>query len=80
MRFCLASTQADWGGGEKLLWSIRTALLDQGHSVTWIIRRDQPLHERIKVAGDAVLSTLTRPRSQSARMVVGRARSAGAAT
>ncbi len=60
MRFCLASTQADWGGGEKLLWSIRTALIDQGHSVTWIVRRDQPLHERVLAAGDAVLSTLTR--------------------
>lgn len=60
MRFCLASTQADWGGGEKLLWSIRTALIDQGHSVTWIVRRDQPLHQRVQAAADHVLSTLTR--------------------
>lgn len=60
MRFCLASTQADWGGGEKLLWSIRTALIDQGHSVTWIVRRNQPLHLRVQASGDAVLSTLTR--------------------
>ncbi len=60
MRFCLASTQADWGGGEKLLWSIRTGLLEQGHSVTWVVRRDQPLHQRVETAGDSVLATLTR--------------------
>jgi glycosyltransferase involved in cell wall biosynthesis len=60
MRFCLASTQADWGGGEKLLWSIRTELMRQGHSVTWIVRRDQPLHQRVQAAGDSVLSALTR--------------------
>lgn len=60
MRFCLASTQADWGGGEKLLWSLRSGLLDQGHSVTWIVRRDQPLHQRVQQAADPVLSTLTR--------------------
>lgn len=60
MRFCLASTQADWGGGEKLLWSIRTALIEQGHTVTWIVRRDQPLHLRVQAANDSVLSTLTR--------------------
>ena len=60
MRFCLASTQADWGGGEKLLWSMRTALIEQGHSITWIVRRDQPLHQRVKAAGDSVLATLTR--------------------
>ena len=60
MRFCLASTQADWGGGEKLLWSIRTGLIEQGHSVTWIVRRDQPLHDLVHAAGDPVLSTLTR--------------------
>lgn len=60
MRFCLVSTQADWGGGEKLLWSIRTALVTQGHQVSWIVRRDQPLHERILAADDDVLSTLER--------------------
>ena len=57
MRFCLASTQADWGGGEKLLWSIRTALLNRGHDVSWIVRRGQPLHRLVEQTGDAVVAT-----------------------
>ncbi len=60
MRFCLASTQADWGGGEKLLWSIRTALVAQGHHVSWIVRRAEPLHEFVNAHGDDVLATLER--------------------
>lgn len=60
MRFCLASTQADWGGGEKLLWSIRTALVRQGHQVSWIVRRNQPLHQVVDQARDDVVATLER--------------------
>ena len=57
MRFCLTSTQADWGGGERLLWSIRTALLVRGHHVSWIVRRDQPLHRLVVAEGDDVVAT-----------------------
>jgi|GEM_PF-384830 len=57
MRFCLASTQADWGGGERLLWSMRTALLARGHDVSWIVRRSEPLHRLVLEAGDAVVAT-----------------------
>lgn len=57
MRFCLVSTQPDWGGGEKLLWSFRTALLDQGHSIAWIARKGNPLHTRIIESGDELLAS-----------------------
>lgn len=57
MRFCLASTQPDWGGGEKLLWSIRTALVASGHEVSWVVRRGQPLHQLVIAAGDDIVST-----------------------
>lgn len=57
MRFCLASTQPDWGGGEKLLWSIRTVLVASGHQVSWIVRRGQPLHQLVIEVGDDVVAT-----------------------
>lgn len=57
MRFCLASTQADWGGGETLLWAIRCALLARGHEVQWIVRRGEPLHRRVAESGDGIIAT-----------------------
>ncbi|MCC6511290.1 MAG: glycosyltransferase, partial [Pirellulaceae bacterium] len=39
------------------LWSIRSALIQQGHQVSWIVRRNQPLHRRVDEAGDDIVST-----------------------
>lgn len=60
MRFCLVSTQPDWGGGEKLLWSMRCALVEAGHSVSWVVRRDNPLAERVATTSDRLLATTKR--------------------
>ncbi len=64
MRFCLVSTQPDWGGGEKLLWSLRGALRAIGHDVGWIVRRNNPLHSRVTLAHDRLLAS---PTSRGAR-------------
>lgn len=47
MRFCLASTQLNWGGGEALIWSLSQQLRALGHQTTWLIRNDGGIAERI---------------------------------
>ncbi len=39
---------------------IRSALLSQGHKVSWILRRDEPLHALAVQAGDQIVATLWR--------------------
>ncbi len=60
MRFCLISTQPDWGGGEKLIWSIRTALIHGGHQISWLVRARMPLHHAAIDAGDPIIATVAR--------------------
>ncbi len=55
MRFCLVSTQPNWGGGEALLWSIGKELQASGHQVGWMARADSGLSERIEQAGAEIL-------------------------
>jgi len=57
MRFCLASGQANWGGGERLIWSLRCELLKAGHQVAWVVRQGEPLHQLVLQAGDTILAT-----------------------
>lgn len=38
MRFCLVSTQQNWGGGEILISSIARQLVRAGHTLSWIVR------------------------------------------
>ncbi len=64
MRFCLVSTQPDWGGGEKLLWSLRGSLVAAGHEVAWIVRRHNPLHLAVVQSPDRLLAS---PTSRGAR-------------
>jgi glycosyltransferase involved in cell wall biosynthesis len=59
MRFCLVSTQPNWGGGEALLWSIGQELQALGHEVAWIVRDTGGLKERIQGAQAQVLQCLT---------------------
>lgn len=55
MRFCLVSTQPNWGGGEALLWSIGQELQSLGHQVGWMARAGSGLSERIAQNGSEVL-------------------------
>lgn len=48
MRFCLVSTQSNWGGGEALVWSIGQELQSLGHQVAWMAREDGGLADRIR--------------------------------
>ncbi len=47
MRYCLVSTQPNWGGGEALLWSIGNELQSLGHQVGWMARMNSGLSKRI---------------------------------
>lgn len=55
MRFCLVSTQPNWGGGEALLWSMGQELQSLGHQVGWMARVNSGLSERIEQSGAEVL-------------------------
>ncbi len=55
MRFCLVSTQPNWGGGEALLWSISQELQTLGHQVGWMARANSELAQRIERNGDEAL-------------------------
>ena len=55
MRFCLVSTQPNWGGGEALLWSMGQELESLGHQVGWMVRAKSELAERIRAHGSEVL-------------------------
>lgn len=55
MRFCLVSTQPNWGGGEALLWSMGRELQSLGHQVGWMARVNSGLSERIEQNGAEVL-------------------------
>ena len=48
MRFCLVSTQPNWGGGEALLWMIGQELQSLGHQVGWMARLSSGLTERLQ--------------------------------
>ncbi len=55
MRFCLVSTQQNWGGGEVLLDSIASELRMLGHQVSWILRSKSEIAERVDSQNDHVL-------------------------
>ncbi len=55
MRFCLVSTQAQWGGGEALLATLGDELRLLGHSVSWIVRQAGEAEHRVHDAGSVVL-------------------------
>ncbi len=55
MRFCLVSTQPNWGGGEALIWSIGHELQTLGHEVAWMARAGSELANRIAKAGEVIL-------------------------
>jgi glycosyltransferase involved in cell wall biosynthesis len=55
MRFCLVSTQPNWGGGEALLWSMGQELQAMGHQVGWMARVASGLSNRIQENGGEVL-------------------------
>ncbi len=55
MRFCLVSTQPNWGGGEALLWSMGQELELLGHQVSWMARVNSGLAERIQQSGSEIL-------------------------
>ncbi len=59
MRFCLVSTQPNWGGGEALLWSMGQELQSLGHEVAWIARNSGGLMERIQKNGARALHFLS---------------------
>ncbi|MCR9295292.1 MAG: glycosyltransferase [bacterium] len=48
MRFCLVSTQENFGGGEVLLASIADELMNAGHSVGWIVRGQSQVAELLE--------------------------------
>lgn len=55
MRFCLVSTQENWGGGETLLASVGKELLQSGHQVCWIVREEGDLHQKVRRNAGTVL-------------------------
>lgn len=55
MRFCLVSSQENWGGGEALLVSIADELRRAGHSVSWILRSNSRMAERIAASPQPIL-------------------------
>jgi L-malate glycosyltransferase len=55
MRFCLVSTQTNWGGGETLAWTIGQELQALGHQVAWMAKTGSELAKRIVDSGDAIL-------------------------
>ncbi len=59
MRFCLASTQPNWGGGEALLWAMGQELQALGHEVAWIARNTGGLVERIQQSGSLALHSVS---------------------
>ena len=54
MRYCLVTSQSNWGGGETLLLSISRELEQAGHTIAWIVRGDCEVAERIKQTGTDV--------------------------
>ncbi len=59
MRFCLVSTQQNWGGGETLIAAIANQLLKSGHSVGWIARDGSEVAARLENESAAILHRTT---------------------
>lgn len=55
MRFCLVSTQQNWGGGEALLASMGRQWVQAGHSVSCIVRRGSEVERQVLASGAAIL-------------------------
>lgn len=55
MRFCLVSTQENWGGGETLIWDLAEELRHEGHQVGWIARRASEVVARLESRNAVVL-------------------------
>ncbi len=55
MRFCLVSTQPNWGGGEALLWMLGQELQTLGHQVGWMARVSSGLTERLQQSQAEIL-------------------------
>ncbi len=55
MRFCLVSTQPNWGGGEALLWMIGQELQSLGHQVGWMASLSSGLNERLEQSNAEIL-------------------------
>ncbi len=66
MRFCLVSTQENWGGGEALLASVGQELLLSGHQVCWIVRADSDVLKKTEETAGTVLHA-TRKRGSNLR-------------
>ncbi len=58
MRFCLASTQMHWGGGEELLFSLAEELRAAGHSLYWIVRANSEVESRLEPCGSLIVHRL----------------------
>ncbi len=55
MRFCLVSTQDNWGGGEVLLGSVARQFERTGHTVAWITRADCEVAQQVARGGGTIL-------------------------
>lgn len=66
MRFCIVSTQKNWGGGEVLVASLADRLLSSGHAVGWIARDNSEVLSRLE-DDDASILHRTRKRGQNLR-------------
>ncbi len=58
MRFCLVSTQKQWGGGESLLASISSQWVRAGHSVSCIVRHDCEVEWHAQEHGATILHAI----------------------
>lgn len=55
MRFCLVSTQHQWGGGEALLASMGRQWLRAGHSLSCVVRRGSEIERQAVACGITIL-------------------------